>query len=69
MGQTRVSKTFPYVFFGSSETWFYVSTQGGIPLDRLRLSELVRDEDVSPLVMTRIRAWCEDFAGKLPAAD
>jgi len=60
---------FPYLLDEDPAEWRYISTRGGIPFDRIRISSLVRDSDFDGPIVTRIQQWCEDFARKLPYAD
>jgi len=57
---------FPFVLDERRHSWKYVAKQGGIPFDRLRLSGLARDEDLSEDVRERIARWCDAYALGLP---
>jgi hypothetical protein len=58
---------FPYVFVEDRHrTWRYIARQGGVPFDRLRLSGLARDEDLTAEVRERIARWCDGYARGLP---
>src|SRR5262249_47442726 len=57
---------FPYVLDHRLHDWRYVAKQGGIPFDRLRLSGLARDEDLSDNVRERMTRWCDAYAARLP---
>lgn len=45
--------------------WEILCGKGGLPLDRLRLGQLVRPEDLEPLLRTEILAWTEGIAASL----
>jgi hypothetical protein len=49
------------------ERWRYISVQGGVPFDRLRLSSLLNDVDTD--LFDSLKQWCDDFASKLPQSD
>lgn len=57
---------FPYQHLGDQDNWSYIARKGGIPLDRLRLLTLIRDERIPPPILTRMRAWSDGFAAMLP---
>ncbi len=57
----------PYVFLGDAARWRYISVQGGVPFDRLRLSSLVSEVDAD--LLDQLKRWCDDFASKLPQSD
>lgn len=62
---------FPFIIDNDDENlaeWRYIAKNGGIPLDRLRLTALADEGDLEPAVVDRIIQWCDDLGSRLPLA-